>query len=148
MNLKTPTKRKKQAKSAVSTELLLAFGYIAGRIVDTQIDWKPGQIGRWDIAYLPDGETPRIEFSLFPEDTVLTLRSLNNSNVHLGLEAAALAISECAMNWVSYRAYEAGKHHIGEAAALLHGRLHSYIWHNPKSGLSEQEKILIHRYND
>jgi hypothetical protein len=148
MKLKTPTKRKKQAKSAVSTELLLAFGYIAGRIVDTQIDWKPGQIGRWDVAYLPDGETPRIEFSLFPEGTIITLRSLNHSEVHLRLEAAALAISECAMNWVSYQAYEAGKHQIGETAALLYHRLHNYIWYNPKSGMTEHERILIHRYND
>ena len=67
MNLKTPTKRKMQSKGAVRTELLLTFGYIAGKIVDTQIDWKPRQIGRWNVAYLPDGKTPRIEFSLFPK---------------------------------------------------------------------------------
>jgi hypothetical protein len=146
--MKAPTKRKEKAASAVSTELLLAFGCVAGKIVDTQIDWKPGQVGRWDVSYLPDGKTPRIRFSLFPKSTILTLRSLNHSEVRLGLEAAALAISECAMNWVSYQAYEAGKHDIGEAAAVLHGRLHSYIWHHPKSGLSEQERILIHRYND
>jgi hypothetical protein len=111
--MKTPTKRKEKAASAVSTEVLLAFGYVAGKIVDTQIDWRPGQTGRWDVSYLPDGKTPRILFSLFPEGTILTLRSLNHSEVHLGLEAAALAISECAMNWVSCQAYEAGKHDIG-----------------------------------
>lgn len=148
MKLTRATKRKKQATSAGSMELLLAFGHIAGKIVDTHIDWKPGQTGRWDVAYLPDGKTPRIKFSLFPEGTILTLRSLNHGNVHLGLEAAALAISECAMNWVSYQAYEAGKHSIGETAALLYHRLHSYIWHNPKSGLFEHERTLIHRYND
>lgn len=148
MKLKTTTKGEKHAKTAVSTELLLAFGYIAGKIVDTQIDWKPGQTGRWDVAYLPDGKTPRIKFSLFPKDTILTLRSLNRSEVHLGLEAAAFAISESAMNWVSCQAYEAGKQSIGETAALLYHRLHSYIWHNPKSGLSEHERTLIHRYND
>ena len=148
MKLKTPTKRKMQSKGAVRTELLLTFGYIAGKIVDTQIDWKPGQIGRWNVAYLPDGKTPRIEFSLFPEGTILTLRSLNHCEVHLGLEAAALAISECAMNWVSYQAYEAGKHYIGETAALLYHRLNNYISYDPKSGLTEQERILIQRYND
>ena len=148
MKLKTPTKRKKQAKSGISTELLLAFGYIAGTIVDTQIDWKPGQIGRWNVAYLPDGETPRIEFSHFSEGTILALRSLNHSEVQLGIEAAGLAISECAMNWVSHQAYEAGKHHIGETAALLYHRLHSYTGYDPKSGLTEHERILIHRYND
>jgi hypothetical protein len=148
MKLKTRTRHRKQPKSAVNTELLLAFGNIAGKIVDTQIDWKPGQIGRWDVTYLPDGKTPRIEFSLFPEGTVLTLGSLNHCEVHLGLEAAALAISECAMNWVSYQAYEGGKHHIGETAALLYHRLHNYIWYHPKSGLNEHERILIQRYND
>lgn len=145
MKLKT---RKKNAAVEVSTELLLAFGYVAGKIVDTQIDWKPGQTGRWDVAYLPDGKTPRIKFSLFSEGTILTLRSLNHNEVRLGLEAAALAISECAMNWVSYQAYETGKHNIGEAASLLYHKLHSYIWHHPKSGLSEHERTLINRYND
>ncbi|HEV2402199.1 MAG TPA: hypothetical protein VGS27_35045 [Candidatus Sulfotelmatobacter sp.] len=148
MKLTRATKRKKQAAHTVSTELLLTFGYIAGKIVDTQIDWKPGQTGRWDVAYLPDGKTPRIEFSLFPEGTILTLRSLNHSEADLGLEAAALAISECAMNWVSHQAYEARMPHIGETAALLYHRLHNYIWYNPESGLTEQEKILIQRYND
>ena len=147
MKLKTPTKRKEKATSAVSTELVLAFGYVAGEIVDTQIDWKPGQTGRWDVAYLPDGKTPRIKFSLFPEGTVLSLRSLNHSNFHLGLEAAALAISECAMNWVSYQAYEAGKHHIGEAAALMFHRLHNHIW-SRESELTKEEMVLIYRFND
>ena len=148
MKPKSSTKRNEKTTTAVSTELLLAFGYMAGKIVDNHIDWKPGQVGRWDVAYLPDGETPRIQFSLFPEGTVLTLRSLNHSKVDLGLEAAALAISECAMNWVSCQAYEAGKHSIGETAALLCHRLHSYIWHNPNSGLTEHERTLIYRYND
>ena len=52
------------------------------------------------------------------------------------------------MNWVSYQAYEAGKHYIGETAALLYHRLNNYISYDPKSGLTEQERILIQRYND
>jgi len=148
MKLMRQTGRKKQAASGITKELLVAFGYMAGKIVDTLIDWKPGQEGRWDVAYLPDGKSPRIKFSLFPDGTVLTLRSLNGNMVNLGLEAAALAISECAMNWVSYQAYEAGNHDIGKAAAQHYYRLHRYIWNDPKSGLTEDEKILIHRYND
>lgn len=142
----TAVKRKKQAKSAVSTELLLAFGYVAEKIVDTQIDWEPGQDGRWDVSLLPDGKTPRIKFSLFPKGTVCTLRSLNGNAVSVGLEAAALAISECAMNWVAFQAHESGKHDIGKTASLLYQRLHNYIGY--RSGLSVDEKLLIHRYND
>ena len=146
MKLMKQTRRKKQAANGISKELLLAFGYMAGKIVDTLIDWKPGQEGRWDVAHLPDGKSPRIKFNLFPNGTVLTLRSLNGNVVNLGLEAAALAISECAMNWIAFQAYDAGEQEIGKTASLLYQRLHKYIHY--RSGLSADEKLSIWRSHD
>lgn len=93
--------RTMKGSKVIPVELIRAFGFIAGEIVDHQIEWTPGQEGRWegrwDVTFLPDG-TPRIAFSLFPPSTQLTLRSANHSVVTLGLEAAALAISQCALN--------------------------------------------------
>lgn len=139
--------KKVKGSKPIPRELTKAFGFIAGEIVDHQIEWKPGQDGRWDVTSLEDG-TPRIEFSLFPFNTQLRLRSLNGNVVTLGLEAAALAISQCAMNWTSWQAAEAKKHGVGRLAAQLYGNLCFYIHRGRKSGLTGEERLLIHRYND
>jgi hypothetical protein len=122
------------------------FGEVAGYIVDTQIKWRPGQNGRWQITYLADG-TPRIQFTGFRAGASLMLKSLNGNCVRLGLEAAALAISECAMNWTSSHAEGSGAFGSAEEASTFYLSLHRYIA-GEESGLTHKEKNLIRWYND
>lgn len=131
----------------ISDKVMKAFHRIAGNIIDTQIEYKPGQDGRWDVVPLPDG-TPRIKFSIFEPDTIFILRSANHNVVELGLEATALAISECAMNWVANSAEQGGHLDAAFEAGHLYAALHEYIFHVRQSRLTSEEKLLIHRYND
>lgn len=136
-----------QAKKKMSGLVLLTFAEYVNRIVESQIEWEPGQNGRWDVTYLEDG-TPRIAFSGFADGTVLALHSLNGNTVKLGLEAAALAISQCAMNWVMFHAFEQERHDIGRQADRFFHRLTSHIHHSRKSNVTSDEKRLIYRFND
>jgi len=54
-------------------QLIAAFHNSAGNIVDTQIEWKPGQDGRWDIPPIKDcpADAPQIKFSGFAPETTL-----------------------------------------------------------------------------
>jgi hypothetical protein len=146
------TKQKREPGWGMEYNLELAFGKIAGQIVDTQIEWQPGQNGRWYVAREGDVSTslsePRILFADFPPDTKLRLRSLNGSVVTLGLYAASLAISECAINWVAAQAAQYGNDFMSKLAAKYYEQLHYYIHRSRNSGLSNEEKQLIHRYND
>ncbi len=130
--------------------LLMAFRHVAGQIVDRQIEWTPGQNGRWDIPALQDTPSgvPQIKFSGFPAETILTLRSANHSVVKLGLDAAALAISVVAWNWVVFQSFEAGKHDYGRKAEEYFKALHYHIFRSRKSGVTKDEEISIHRYID
>ena len=135
---------------ASAPELLAAFHNVAGRIIDTQIDYKPGQNGRWDIPApkkSPSG-VHQIEFSIFPEDTIFTLKSANNNVVSLGLNAAALAISLVAWNWVSWQAHDAGKAAFAQQADAIYRHLLQFVFHSGKSTVTRQEQILIRQYAD
>jgi hypothetical protein len=135
---------------ASAPELLAAFHDIAGQIIDTQIDYKPGQNGRWDIPApkkSPSG-VHQIEFSIFPADTIFTLKSANHNVVSLGLKAAALAISLVAWNWVSWQAHDAGKTAFAQQADANYRHLLQFVFHNGKSPLTPQEQMLIRQYAD
>jgi hypothetical protein len=97
---------------------LAAFHHVAGHIIDSQIDYKPGQYGRWDISAPKDSSSgvSQIKFSIFRADTIFTLKSENHSVVSLGLNAAALAIGLVAWNWVEWQAHDAGRNDIAKQA--------------------------------
>jgi len=141
--MKNATQR---AMRKMSGLVLLTFAEYVNRIVESQIEWEPGQNGRWDVTCLEDG-TPRIAFSGFAEGTVLTLHSLNGNTVKLGPEAAALAISQCAMNWATFHAFEQERHDLGRQADGFFCRLTFHIFHSRKSGVTSDEKLLIFRFN-
>jgi hypothetical protein len=135
---------------ASAPELLAAFHDIAGQIIDTQIGYKPGQNGRWDIPApkkSPSG-VHQIEFSIFPADTIFTLKSANHNVVSLGLKAAALAISLVAWNWVEWQAHDAGRNDIAKQANKFSCDLMYFVFRSKKPALTSEEQHLIHRYID
>lgn len=135
---------------ASAPELLAAFHRTAGQIIDTQIDYKPGQDGRWDIPAPKDSPSGvyQIKFSIFPADTIFTLKSDNHNVVSLGLNAAALAISLVAWNWVEWQAHDAGRNDIAKQANKFWCDLMYFVFRSKKSGLTNEEQRLIHRYID
>lgn len=135
-----------QAMRKMSGLVLLTFAEYVNRVIESEIEWEPGQNGRWDVTYLEDG-TPRIAFSGFAEGTVLTLQSLNGNRVKLGLEAAALAISQCAMTLATFHFYERERHDLGRLADGFFCRLTFHIFHSGKSGVTSDEKLLIFHFN-
>lgn len=143
--------QKMQSKALNSDPtLLMDFRHVVGQIVDRQIEWVPGQNGRWDISpaeYSPAG-VPQIKFSGFPAETILTMRSANHNVVKLGLDAAALAISLVAWNWVIFHAFEAGRHEYGRKADEYFKKLQYHIFRSRKSGLTDADQFSIHRYID
>jgi hypothetical protein len=122
------------------------FGELAGRIVDNQIVWEPGQQGRWELAFLPNSALV-IEFHDFPDDTILTLKSLNGTTVRLGLKAAAAAISQCAMGWNENQACEAGLLEVGKRANVWFHKITQFI-HGRNGNFTHDERRFIYRYND
>jgi hypothetical protein len=135
---------------ALAPELLAAFHHIAGQIIDHQIVYKPGQNGRWDIAAPKDSPSGihQIKFSIFPTDTIFTFKSANHNVVQLGLNAAALAISLCAWNWVMWSANDAGSTAAAKQAQKYYEKLHYHIFRSRHSALSEVDKRQIVRYID
>ena len=135
---------------ASAPELLAAFHHTAGQIIDRQIDYKPGQNGRWDIPAPKDSSSGvhQIKFSSFPADTIFTLKSNNNNVVSLGLNAAALAISLVAWNWVEWQAHDAGRKDMAKQANKFWSDLMYFVFRSKKSGLTKEEQLLIHRYID
>ena len=135
---------------ASAPELLAAFHHVAGQIIDTQIDYKPDQNGRWDVPAPTDSPSGlyQIKFSIFPTDTIFTLKSNNHNVVSLGLNAAALAISLVAWNWVEWQAHDAGRNEIAKQASKVWSDLMYFAFRSQKSGLTNEEKLLIHQYID
>jgi hypothetical protein len=132
---RTPQQRKVDA----------AFYEVAGRIIDRQIEYTPEQIGRFQMTTL-DGKVPIIQFEEFPEGSIFEMQSPNGNVVHLGLKAAAAAISYVAMNWALLQAYEAGQDGCYIAAEKCFNALGHYIFHT--RNFTKDEQAAIRRYAD
>ena len=80
------------------------------------------------------------------EQDLWTLRSGNHSVVRLRQEAANLAMSICACNWLSIKFFESGDR------ALAKRGHEDYLRHlkklNRRSGITKEEAALIFRYID
>jgi hypothetical protein len=122
------------------------FYEVAGKLIDTQIQWTPEQQGRFDVVLLPDNKTPVVEFHQFPEGTMLRLKHPLAGSVTLGLKAAAAAISYVAMNRVIWAAHEAGKTEASQVADGYWNAIGKYIFHTRTFGKDEQ--LCIRRYAD
>jgi hypothetical protein len=90
----------------------------------------------------------QIKFSIFPADTIFTLKSANHNVVSLGLNAAALAISLVAWNWVEWQAHDAGKHDFAKHADAIYKQLFHVVFHRSNSPVTRQEQVLIRQYMD
>ena len=126
--------------------LQAAFLDIAFHIQSSQVRYpegiRPFSI-IFDCEWLKPPNVPVARFRNMPADSVLLMTSCNHQTVTLGAKAAALAITQCALGWLSNSPDQT----IGKEAADMCHKLTKYIW-SRKSGLTETEKILIHRYND
>jgi hypothetical protein len=119
-------------------------------IIDTQIEYKPGQDGHFVIQKAKDSPTatPLVKFEGFAPDSIFTLASLNRTHVELGLNASALAISSCAMCWLSSALVQEGRMEAARLALDHYHKLQHFIFKGRKSGLTQTERERIYAYND
>jgi hypothetical protein len=132
------------------TLVFLKLYHIAGGIIDTQIRYKPGQDGRFVIQKAKESltGTPLVKFEGFAPYTIFTLASLNRTHLELGLSASALAVSSCAMNWLSSAFVQEGRMEAARLTLDYYHKLQRFIFKGRKSGLTQTERERIYAYND
>jgi hypothetical protein len=126
----------------------LEFCDKAGAIVDERVECK--QQGRFVIQKAKDSPTctPLVKFEDYAPETILTLPLLNRIPVQLGLNAAALAISARAMSGVVLVFDQEAQMECSQLASDYHRKLQRFIFRGKKSGLADEERGEIYRYND